>query len=163
MNIFVTSNCPKESANWLDDLRANKMFLESVQLLSTYIYKHSEKIHYEHSLYKPTHKNHPCTLWLDKSDDNVRWLMSHTHHLSKRLIPSHKTNIPFNNIKKILKVDDSEILSFNKIDLTFENCTTFKNVPDTIQAYKFFMCEKWTNDIREPKWKQQNSIEPIWY
>ena len=35
MNIFALSRCPMQSAWWLDDIRKNKMILESAQMLST--------------------------------------------------------------------------------------------------------------------------------
>lgn len=35
MNIFVTSSCPFECARTLDDVRVNKMVLETAQLLAT--------------------------------------------------------------------------------------------------------------------------------
>jgi hypothetical protein len=37
MNIFALSECPEQSALWLDDIRKNKMILESAQMLSTAI------------------------------------------------------------------------------------------------------------------------------
>jgi len=59
MNIFVTSNCPKLSAQALDNKRVVKMVLETAQLLSTAIFINST-ITYD-NLYKPTHVKHPCT------------------------------------------------------------------------------------------------------
>lgn len=35
MNIFAFDKCPMQSALWLDDIRKNKMILESAQMLST--------------------------------------------------------------------------------------------------------------------------------
>ena len=35
MNIFAFDKCPMRSALWLDDIRKNKMILESAQMLST--------------------------------------------------------------------------------------------------------------------------------
>ena len=35
MNIFALDKCPMQSAQWLDDIRKNKMILESAQMLST--------------------------------------------------------------------------------------------------------------------------------
>ena len=61
MNIFVTSNCPKLSAQALDNKRVVKMVLETAQLLSTAIFINST-ITYD-NLYKPTHVKHPCTIW----------------------------------------------------------------------------------------------------
>jgi len=69
MNIFVLDYLPAEAAKMHCDKHVVKMILESVQMLST--------LHYEQSLpapYKPTHANHPCTLWVKQSLQNYDWL-----------------------------------------------------------------------------------------
>ena len=65
MNIFVTSNCPKLSAQALDNKRVVKMVLENAQLLSTAIFINSDIIY--NRLYKPTHLKHLCTIWAAES------------------------------------------------------------------------------------------------
>ena len=67
MNIFVISQNPDECAQALDDLRLNKMILETAQLLSTAIRFHG----YTGNLaYKATHINHPCSIWARTSRGN---------------------------------------------------------------------------------------------
>ena len=75
MNIFVTSNCPKLSAQALDNKRVVKMALETAQLLSTAIFINST-ITYD-NLYKPTHIKHPCTIWAAANIENWDWLFQH--------------------------------------------------------------------------------------
>ena len=60
MNIFVTRDCSKLSAQALDNKRVVKMLLETAQLLSASIFINSA-ITYD-NLYKPTHVTHPCTI-----------------------------------------------------------------------------------------------------
>ena len=60
MNIFITSFDSKEAASHLDDLRLNKMILETAQLLSS-AYRHL--FGDNELLYKDTHFNHPCAIW----------------------------------------------------------------------------------------------------
>jgi hypothetical protein len=49
------------------------MILESAQMLST--------VNPSPSAYKPTHKNHPCTLWTAASINNYKWLRDLALHL----------------------------------------------------------------------------------
>ncbi len=67
MNIFASSPCPTQSALNLDDRRLVKMVLESAQLLSTI----------RGGPYKPTHINHPSTLWAKEYPENTKWLYLH--------------------------------------------------------------------------------------
>lgn len=53
MNIFILDNDLERSAEMLSDQHLNKQILELAQVLSTVGY----------GPYKPTHKNHPATIW----------------------------------------------------------------------------------------------------
>jgi hypothetical protein len=65
MNIFVTSICPIESVQALDNKRLIKMILESAQILSTAIWLNSKQSHSE--LYRATHIKHPWFFGLLKT------------------------------------------------------------------------------------------------
>lgn len=67
MNIFRPSASPADSAAALADRHVVKMALESAQILSTLT----------GGPYKPTHTNHPCTLWAGASRVNAAWLLEH--------------------------------------------------------------------------------------
>jgi len=64
MNIFVLDADPAYAARAHCDKHVPKMILESAQMLSTVF----------GGPYKPTHKNHPCTLWVAESRQNAEWL-----------------------------------------------------------------------------------------
>lgn len=99
MNIFMLSSCPVESARQLCDKHVVKMILESTQMLSTakrvidgseYIDRSSGRSirrwrlsdnTLDTTLYKATHVNHPCNMWLRKSLTNFNWLLDHTTSL----------------------------------------------------------------------------------
>lgn len=70
MNIFYLSKSPSEAASYLCDAHVNKMLVESCQLLNNVLKP-------EYQLYKPTHENHPCALWLMESKHNILWLLEH--------------------------------------------------------------------------------------
>jgi hypothetical protein len=74
MNIFVVDSCPITAAQSLCDAHVVKMVLESAQMLSTVQILSGT---FDERLYKPTHANHPCTLWARESKANYEWLYLH--------------------------------------------------------------------------------------
>ncbi|MNY27080.1 hypothetical protein D3C86_1609670 [compost metagenome] len=113
MNIFCTSSCPIQSAQDLSNNLVVKMILESAQMLSTahYILDGSQVG------YKPTHVNHPCSIFSRSGDENYQWLWQHfnalcgeyTHrtgkvHKTGSLLETLKTP-PKNITKRPLSID----------------------------------------------------------
>jgi hypothetical protein len=43
----------------------------------------------------------------------------------------------------------------------FANCTPYKQISDTIKAYRTTMIYKWEHDGKVPKWTKRN--RPDWY
>lgn len=94
MNIFALSDSPILSAQWQHDRHVVKMILESCQMLSTACKTdgpindiwESESLPWGSSLYKITHANHPCTLWVRENPANFVWL---TIHLSTLIDEYH--------------------------------------------------------------------------
>lgn len=78
MNIFVLDRNPAVAARNLCDKHVVKMVLESTQMLSTIAHKQQAAASGLRGLYKPTHANHPCTVWAGESCANTRWLIAHT-------------------------------------------------------------------------------------
>lgn len=76
MNIFFLDKHPATAAHWHCDQHVGKMVLESAQMLCTVHSHFNELKGYlpDWPIYKPTHKNHPCTKWLFESVENYRWL-----------------------------------------------------------------------------------------
>ena len=78
MNIFVLDLNIKKCAHYHCDKHVVKMILESAQILSTVI-----RLNGVDYGYKPTHFNHPCTLWAGKSLSNWKWLRSLAFELNQ--------------------------------------------------------------------------------
>jgi Pyrimidine dimer DNA glycosylase len=72
MNIFVLDNDPVVAASYYIDKHCVKMPLEIAQLLCTTI-----NLQGVETPYKPTHINHPCSVWLRESLANWNWLVRH--------------------------------------------------------------------------------------
>jgi len=161
MNIFVTSNCPKLSAQDLDNKRVVKMVLETAQLLSTAIFINSG-ITYE-GIYKPTHLKHPCTIWAAETVENWDWLFRHfvdlyeeysfrynKQHASENILPyllKHRTDVKSGSMTAFANCTRSESI---KVD--------FKHITDTCAAYKQYLIAKWHYDKLPPKWLNREPL-----
>lgn len=73
MNIFYLDNNQRKCAEYHCDKHVVKMILESAQLLSAAIHLNMGELA-PSSIYKLTHKNHPCTKWVSASRSNYLWL-----------------------------------------------------------------------------------------
>ena len=84
MNIFVLDTDPEIAAILHCDKHIVKMPLETAQMLSTIC----------GGPYKPTHANHPCTVWARASTENYRWLVhlgvALSHEYTYRYGKTHK-------------------------------------------------------------------------
>ena len=80
MNIFFTSRSPVVSARHLCDKHVPKMLLETCQMLSTGLQRHTGLLD---ELYKPAYPNHPMTKWVGDSYFNFGWALYHATELAK--------------------------------------------------------------------------------
>ena len=162
MNIFALSRCPMQSAWWLDDIRKNKMILESAQMLSTAVRVLSPDT--DLSMYKVAYLNHPCTIWARQSRDNFKWLLSHMSHLwlqkggehgSARLIPQ------LDEYSSTGYFPNEELTPFANCARNLERGVDYSEHADTHEAYRLYMNDRWkeTNITltwrwgREPEWR----------
>ena len=106
------------AAKYHCDAHVRKMVVEYSQLLSTAW--HILKPDSGKELYKPTHVNHPCSVWVRSNPANYDWLYVclfwlhreylfnyNNHNASYRLIGSLKEN-PFDSYKPSIDKDFSE-------------------------------------------------------
>ena len=155
MNIFVTSADTVECAQALDDLRLNKMIIETAQILSTAMRFHGSTT----PVYKSTHANHPCAIWARETEENYRWLLVYLKELcierQKRTGKGHKT---YAELYSYL-VNGATLIPHGSLT-PWPNCSRYKNSSDVHAAYKQTLRDKWANDKRPPKWT--NSQKPYW-
>lgn len=159
MNIFATDQDPIKSALWLDDVRANKMILESAQMLSTAIRVLDQS---DHPIYKPTHSKHPCTLWAWASRENFDWLCEHMEGLLSRK-PNHKSGFVLDYARGW--VHNSH---FSQISRTqFANCARnlevgvdFSEEKNVHTAYRKYMKARWKRDTIRLSW--DTGEKPEW-
>lgn len=76
MNIFYLDTDPVLAAQYQVNKHVVKMILESAQLLCTTHHLFPLKA-FPEKFYKPTHKNHPSSIWVRESVSNYNWLCKH--------------------------------------------------------------------------------------
>lgn len=152
MNIFITSNDPRECAEYLDDKRVVKMVLETAQMLSTAV--RSVGID---AGYKATHANHPCNQWVRESKQNFHWLYLHGIALADEYHTRYgKQHKSFPLIVELGQYANK----FPSKGLTkFANCAAnkqlginYKDMQDVTVAYQLYLNDRWDNDKRKPTW-----------
>lgn len=162
MNIFAVSNDPSECARALDDVRLRKMIVETAQLLSTALHEWGHPAA-EH-VYKPTHRNHPCAVWVRESWENYTWaynlLLNLLSEYTTRAGKSHKTA----EVKSVLKEPllDRRNAASPWNHSPFPNCTPYKDW-ETHEAYRQTLRDKWKEDAvkqRPPTWTNRKA--PTW-
>ena len=70
MNIFFLHDNPRLAAKWHGDKHCVKMVIETAQMLST---AHHQSGGCIDGLYKQTHVNHPCSVWVRENRQNYGW------------------------------------------------------------------------------------------
>lgn len=153
MNIFVLSKNPILAAQMQCDKHVVKMILESAQMLSTIQSKHGIS-----TKYKPTHINHPCTIWAGTTQSNYRWLLTHAKALCEEYTKR------YNKIHACQELIDG-VLSFVPTQIPDSGLTDFVQAmpdkykqEDPVQAYRdYYIGEK--NSFA--KWKLGN--QPEWF
>lgn len=155
MNIFAVDTDTMKCAKALDNLRLNKMIIETAQLLSTAMRVQG---YIGDDIYKMSHINHPCAIWARASDSNYRWLLLYMNDLVVEKIirtgKSHKSFDIFHALEKGIELMPKGLFT------TWPNCTPNKHILDIHEAYRKTLIDKWINDKRPPSWG--NAIKPEW-
>jgi hypothetical protein len=159
MNIFVLDTDVVKCAQYHVDKYCVKMILETTQLLNNAaIVNHSD---YQ-PVYKQTHKNHPCSLWAGKSQENFDWLISLGLALCNEYTYRYNKTHKCEAFIKAFKYGNSR-LSFPKIGLTpFALCMPDEHkISDAVESYRNYYRKdkayiaKWTGRDIPNWWKNE--------
>lgn len=161
MNIFAFDKCPMQSALWLDDVRKNKMILESAQMLSTAV----RWLDPDTTLpvYKLAYINHPCSKWARRSRANFKWLLSHMSWLFNQKSGAHKSArlIPlFQQYVDNGEFPNEELTEFANCARNLERGVDYSGVDDVHQAYRMYMNDRWKERNITLTWRWGE--EPQW-
>lgn len=152
MNIFALDKNPLLCAKYHCDDHVIKMILEHAQMMCTAIIAHGGK-----APYKPTHRNHPCTLWVMKSASNFQWLQTLNYWLNEEFKirnTTTKDHLAYTKTKNLILPSSYPFLEMTPFAQAMpDHCKD----SDSIRAYrKYYNLEKrhlavWTNRV-PPKW-----------
>lgn len=152
MNIFACHESAWQSAMNLDDLRKNKMILETAQILSTVMHFNGGGTP---AVYKPTHVNHPCVRWARKSRGNFGWLVDYMEALGHQKKGNHKS---LDLIPTFARFGADGKFGVEQ-RTPFVNCARnkslnidFTRVTNPHYAYKLYLSERWKKDKTPPTW-----------
>lgn len=163
MNIFAYHPEPEQSALWLDDVRKNKMIVESCQLLSTAM----NVLLPNHGMecYKTSYLQHPCAVWARLSYENFVWLLSYTEHLHKQRGTDHKSASLFPVFRRFASQHHDMFPIFRRTP--FVNCARnvdmgldFTYVENTYAAYRLYHRARWQRDTIPVTWR--HGQKPKW-
>lgn len=154
MNIFLLDYDLKKCAEYHMDKHVVKQILEYSQLLSGALIYHGYN---KNDVYKFTHKNHPCSIWVRYSQENFIYL------LELLILLCDEYTYRYNKVHKSSKLIDI----FNKEYSILEKLGKTelpKCMPDDIQL--FDVVESYRNYYIKNKrhlasWK--NRQPPYWY
>jgi hypothetical protein len=137
MNIFVLDLNPKLAAKYHNNKHCVKMILEYAQLLSTT--HHLLNSAFKDELYKPTHKNHPCTKWVMESSTNYLWLYDlYTYLADEYELRYNKIHKSYDTKAQILsEVPESLVdngLTVFKLCMP-EHCKVYGNAVESYRNY----------------------------
>jgi hypothetical protein len=160
MNIFLLDRDPIKNAQYHCDAHCIKMILESAQLLSTA----HHVLGGDGGVYKKTHENHPCAIWVRQSMANYAYLwflmICLGHEYTYRFGKVHKT---ISDHKDTLKKFPFGIPSGTLLTEHPKCMPDQCKLEDVVESYRnYYLKEK--SDLfkytkREvPIWIQKNSV-----
>jgi hypothetical protein len=136
MNIFALDNNPIQAAQWLCDKHVVKMILESAQLLST-AHRVLDDVPAGSPLYKKTHENHPCAIWVRESFANYVWLYYHLRALLQEYTYRYGKHHKVEELMDVLIIPPDNIHhSLDQTEFAQAMPEQYKIPGNPIQAYR---------------------------
>jgi hypothetical protein len=178
MNIFVLDSSPKQAAEYHCDKHVIKMILESAQLLctahrvidgeETRCIQNGRKqtlwIHpdakMDETLYKSTHMNHGCAVWVRESAQNYYWVYELMLELNREFVRRYRKQKDHETIVKLQGVLSQIPSNLKDIGFTIPpRCMPLEyQEADVVQSYRNYY-SKGKRDIAS--WT--DTPVPFWY
>jgi hypothetical protein len=157
MNIFYLDEDPKLAARYHCDKHVPKMILEYAQMLSL---AQREAGNENPILYKPTHRNHPASVWVRSSLTHYRWLYELFDALSLQYVDRfNKVHLSYVKLSSVLSdfrtLRHTSNRSFTAPPLCMPD--EYKG-EDAVEAYRrFYIHDKsrfarWERGVPAPEW-----------
>lgn len=166
MNIFYLDPSPEISAKMMSNKHIVKMILESAQMLCTAhnLLDGVTSIN-DVVLYKPTHKNHPSSIWTRSNIFHYQWLYSHFESLHNEYInrynKNHKTFITLSQVLSKPPINIPKNNNFKLPPTCMPDIYKTTSVCESYQKYykaeKFFTPEDEVRffNVKNSLWRKQ--------
>lgn len=155
MNIFVLDENPLLAAQFHCDKHTVKMVLESGQMLAT---AHHVLDKSQLDLPKATHINHPCNVWVRKSNANYQWLYDHFCALLGEYTYRYNKIHAWDTLKNTLQNSPKNILETNLTKHPLCMPDEYK-IGDVVKSYReYYLKDK----VRFAKWNKARSAPDWW-
>ncbi len=155
MNLFATSQCPVQSAKDHCNVHCVKLIVEVCQMLSTaHFVLDGVQVGY-----KPTHQNHPCSIFVRSTSENYKWTYEHLKALlaeyTFRTGKVHKSSELVKVLAKLpAKIEIAERTSFA---MAMPDEHKKLGIFDQTKAYQSYLRAKFT------EWQQREKpIKVCW-
>lgn len=156
MNIFVIDYDIELAAQAHVDKHCVKMILETTQLLNNALIVGCSDYS---PVYRQTHKNHPCSIWVTESADNFEWLVNFGLALCSEY------TYRYSKVHKCQSILQQFYLLINRLTLPQIGLTQFRlcmpdkyKVEDPVESYRnYYRGDK----AHIAKWAKRNA--PNWW
>ncbi len=152
MNIFILDRDIPTCARYHADQHVVKMILESTQMLCTVSSQYGMQ-----APYRPTHLNHPCTLWTGRSLANWKWLRRLTLQLNSEFKYRYRKEADHASAAVARDLLPPPLPDIGLTEFAQAMDAKYQAPGDPVRAYRnFYIAEKsrfaaWTRR-RPPKW-----------
>jgi len=164
VNIFVLSGVPSIIPMYMHDKHVVKMALETAQLLSNQHHKYNSV--FKEVVYKPTHMNHPCSVWAGESSHNYDWLFTHFEALLVEYRHRYYRRHKCSEILDFLRDNPVPFTAGARINAMPPQCMPDKYKGyDVVEAYRaYYKAEKLTymHKGKQRKHTWTNQDRPWW-
>lgn len=159
MNIFYLDDCPYIASTYHADTHVVKMAIETAQLLSTAHHILSPEAD-NSELYKPTHVNHPCSVWVRENSANYQWAWQLLDGLLKEFRLRRGKTHATERLLPLLAVrpDLSEAVEHSLPALAMPD--VFK-CADPVLSYRRYYRQKYAEGIVAYAWSEERQA-PAW-
>lgn len=170
MNIFATDDDPAAAARGLDDKRVVKLTLECTQMLSAAVAARVSAEDFdrhagEGRLMRPTHANHPVTLWVGRTQSNWVWTFRHAIALAGEYQTAYgrqhacMTNLRYMHEARVYScIAPGPLEEFQNSARNGELDMSWIDPPT--EAYRAYLQARWRGDTRSVTFR--NRRPPEW-
>jgi len=163
MQVFRVDKSPSISATMLADHHVGKLLMEACQLMCTAHHLDGGQKADLDALWRPTHANHPCAIWVREASNGYQWVYEHAEALA------HEFNFRYNKphaaalLLPALRVEPTSAVTTSLGPQAFPE---WLKDPDYVKGYRAYYLTKpnlrWKNKRPAPLWYKWGVSQPFY-